>query len=265
MEFELKARYDIGDLVEIIAVLRAPNGCPWDREQTHASIRKNLIEETYEVAEAIDTNDTGLLLEELGDLLMQVLMHAQMEAEQGHFTFDDVCNEVSQKLVYRHPHVFGDVTANDSDTVLRNWEDLKNAEKGRQTAADRLESVPAGLPALMRSQKVQKRAADFGFSYADTAEAMIDLRSEVEELQQALQLQQGVEHEAGDVLFAAVNVARQAGIDAEEALTRSCNRFVQRVEFAEEQAQQEGQPLQQASRAQLDGFWKSAKQRQKNL
>ena len=143
MEFELKARYDIGDLVEIIAVLRAPNGCPWDREQTHASIRKNLIEETYEVAEAIDTNDTGLLLEELGDLLMQVLMHAQMEAEQGHFTFDDVCNEVSQKLVYRHPHVFGDVTANDSDTVLRNWEDLKNAEKGRQTAADRLESVPS--------------------------------------------------------------------------------------------------------------------------
>lgn len=265
MEFELKARYDIGDLVEIIAVLRAPNGCPWDREQTHASIRKNLIEETYEVAEAIDTNDTGLLLEELGDLLMQVLMHAQMEAEQGHFTFDDVCNEVSQKLVYRHPHVFGDVTANDSDTVLRNWEDLKNAEKGRQTAADSLESVPAGLPALMRSQKVQKRAADFDFSYADTAEAMIDLRSEVEELQQALQLPQGVEHEAGDVLFAAVNVARQAGIDAEEALTRSCNRFVQRVEFAEEQAQQEGQPLQQASRAQLDGFWKSAKQRQKNL
>lgn len=293
MEFVQKDRYDIGDLLEIVRILRAPGGCPWDREQTHASIRTNLIEETYEVADAIDQQDVGLLREELGDLLLQVALHTEMEAEEGRFDFSDVCDGISKKLIHRHPHVFGDLRGvdtelvpgslqgkeaelipppaatalheirggaeNATELVLKNWEALKNDEKGRRTAADRLDSVPASLPALMRSAKVQKRAADFGFCYADAAAALADLESEVAELRQALEQGRAleVEHEAGDVLFSAVNVARMADVDAEEALTKSCNRFAARVKRAEQLAGDE--PLEQADAAKLDVLWKQAK------
>lgn len=264
MDFTYKPKYDVHDLVRIVELLRAPGGCPWDREQTHASIRKNLIEETYEVADAIDQADAHLLCEELGDLLLQIMLHSQMEAEEGHFTFDDVCDGICQKLIYRHPHVFkAGEEAIDTQQVLRNWESLKNTEKGRDTAASRLDSVPASLPALMRTEKVQKRAAAFGFAYTGAEAAMQDLYGEVDELQTAIRQGEGEVEEVGDVLFSAVNVARFVGADAEESLTESCNKFANRVKRCEQMAIAAGKTLKSATPEELDALWKAAKAEEK--
>ena len=263
MDFVRKSRYGIEDLLRIITILRAPDGCPWDREQTHESIRKNLIEETYEVADAIDLQDAHLLQEELGDLLLQVLLHTEMERENGVFDFEDVCDTLCQKLVHRHPHVFGDVQADSSGQVLRNWEALKNEEKGRNTAKERLASVPASLPALMRSEKLQKRAAEFGFCYPDVSAAMSDLESEVAELKQALQGNGNPADEVGDVLFAATNVSRMLDADAEEALTRSAGRFAARVTKVEELAEESGRKMSELDAHELDCFWRAAKKEEK--
>lgn len=259
MEFTPKQRYTMQDLLDIVRILREPGGCPWDREQTHQSIRSNLIEETYEVAEAIDQEDALLLREELGDLLLQIALHTQMEAETGAFTFEDVCTEICQKLVYRHPHVFGTVQAQDAQEVLVNWEQLKNEEKGRVTAAHRLDSVPQSLPALMHSAKVQKRAAAYGFGYSTVQDALADLESEVHELRLAVDAGEGVPHELGDVLFSAVNVARMAGMDAEEQLAQCSRRFAARVKQVEQFAEQQGQTLEQLDDATRDVMWKKAK------
>ncbi|MDL2219697.1 MazG family protein, partial [Ruminococcaceae bacterium OttesenSCG-928-O06] len=180
MQYPGTGPYTMDDLLEIVRILRAPGGCPWDAEQTHASIRQNLLEEAYEVADAIDRQSTEDLCEELGDLLLQVALHVQMEQEAGGFSFNDVCDAICRKLIYRHPHVFGQVQQLATGQVLDNWEKLKNAEKGRDTAASRLDSVPQSLPAAMYAEKVQKRAAAYGFCYADTAAALADLASEVE-------------------------------------------------------------------------------------
>ena len=259
MQFERKDSYGIADLLEIVRILRAPGGCPWDAEQTHASIRTSLLEETYEVADAIDQQDGDLLREELGDLLLQVVMHAQMETETGAFSFDDVCDGICKKLIYRHPHVFKAAEELSSGQVLENWEKLKNREKGRQTAKDRLSSVPHSLPALMRSAKVQKRAADFGFGYEDTGAAFADLASEVEELADAIRTGGDTRAELGDVLFAAVNVSRFVGADAEEALTEATGRFEGRVVAVEQMAAQQGCELQALDAQTRDAFWKKAK------
>ena len=159
-----KERYSFGDLVDIVEILRAPGGCPWDREQTHASIRKDFIEETYEVIEAIDKNDKALLREELGDVMLQVVFHAQIEREEGAFDVDDVANDICAKLIHRHPHVFGDVKAETSEKVLDNWEKIKGEEKSRVTVTDKLVAIPPMLPALMRASKVGKKAACFDFA-----------------------------------------------------------------------------------------------------
>jgi tetrapyrrole methylase family protein/MazG family protein len=204
MAFEQKEKYYVDDLVAVVRRLREPGGCPWDMEQTHASIRKNLLEEAYEVAEAIDDEDSSLLCEELGDLLLQIVLHARMEEEAGRFSFDDVCDGICKKLVYRHPHVFGDVVANDTDTVLQNWEALKNEEKSRDTVADRLDSVPKNLPALMRAEKLQKRAEQ-----ALGKEDASDARAEI-----------------GALLFSVVDLARRMNVDAEEALIETSKQFV---------------------------------------
>lgn len=260
MDFVRKGKYNINDLIEIVRILREPDGCPWDREQTHQSIRKNLIEETYEVADAIDLNDSDLLCEELGDLLLQIALHTRMEQEAGRFNFDDVCDGICKKLIHRHPHVFGNLGDLETRQVLENWEKLKNQEKGRNSLADRLDSVPNSLPGLMRSGKVQKRAADYGFSYENTIHALIDLESEVKELRSALEAGNSgeIEHELGDVLFSAVNVSRMAGHDAEEALSKTTDRFVNRVKCADGLAQ--GKDLTALSAQQLDSLWKEAKQ-----
>ena len=221
MGFTQKQRYDMQDLLDIVALLRDPDhGCPWDKVQTHASIRKNFIEETYEVADAIDQADAHLLCEELGDVLLQVALHTRMEEETGAFTFEDVCTGICEKLVYRHPHIFGTVRADDEGTVLKNWEELKREEKARQSLADDLASVPAALPALMRAQKVLKRAGARGIGPASTDEAQALLDKAADALGNA-----PGEEALGQVLLAACAVAQLSGQDAEQALTRAAGDF----------------------------------------
>ncbi len=262
MDFSYKENYRVDDLLEIMKILRSENGCPWDREQTHQSIRKNLIEETYEAVEAIDREDTALLKEELGDVLLQVVFHAQMESEAGRFNFDDIADGICKKLIVRHPHIFSTVVADTADEVLANWDRIKKQEKGQQTATDTLQSVSTALPALMRAQKVQQRAARAGFDYDTTAQAVGDLESEVEEVKQALTSESidQIEEELGDLIFAAVNVARFSKLDAEEALTRATEKFIRRFAQVERLAEREQIDIQAASLAELDCLWKEAKQ-----
>lgn len=242
-------------------ILRGENGCPWDREQTHESIRGNFIEETYEAVEAIDKKDTALLREELGDVLLQVVFHARMEEEAGSFDFGDVVNDICQKLIVRHPHIFSDVTVKDTEEVLDNWEAIKNRVKGTKTQTERLEAVPKVYPALMRSQKVGSRAAKAGMDYQSAETAWKDLESELAELQEAVKekSQEHMEEELGDLLFSVTNVARHLGIDSEYALTRSCDKFIERFAAAEELAEEQGVNMKEASAAVLDQLWKEAK------
>ncbi len=262
MDFKYKEKYNIEDLLTIMRLLRSEDGCPWDREQTHQSIRKNLIEETYEAAEAIDREDMPLLKEELGDVLLQVVFHARMEEEKGNFSFDDVADGICKKLIVRHPHIFADVTADNAEQVLANWDSIKKKEKGQQTAAETLAAVSSALPALMRAQKVQQRAARAGFDYDETGQAMADLESEVRELREALASDDStaVEEELGDLIFAAVNVARFSKTDAEEALSRSTEKFMRRFERVEQLAGEEKLDLKEASLDELNRLWKRAKE-----
>ena len=265
MTFEKKEHYSVGDLLRIMEILRSENGCPWDREQDHASIRKNFIEETYEVCEAIDQQDSEHLCEELGDVLLQVVFHAQMEKEAGRFTFDDVADGICKKLIYRHPHIFSDVVVHGSDEVLQNWDRLKKAEKSQSSYTETLESVPASLPALMRAEKVQKRAGRAGMSYPDAGAAFRDLRSEVDELENELASgnSEKAAAELGDVLFAAVNVARHLKTDPEEALTRSTDKFVRRFAGTEKLALERGIDMPSTPIEELDKLWAEVKQEEK--
>lgn len=218
-----KDHYTADDLLAILAILRDPdNGCPWDKVQTHTSIRMNFLEEAYEAVDAIDLNDPTLLCEELGDVLMQVGFHTQIEQEAGNFTWQQVCDGVCRKLIDRHPHIFG------GDTSIKDWDALKNKEKGRTTLADELDTVPLTLPALMRAQKLQKRAARFGCGPEDAAGAARTLDS----AKAAWDAQQTAEN-AGELLLAAADAMRLAGVDAEEALTFAAKRFTQRLEADE--------------------------------
>ena len=261
MEFERKAHYTVADLCRIMQLLRSENGCPWDRVQTHESIRKNLIEETYEAVEAIDCKNSDMLKEELGDVLLQVVFHAQMEAEEGRFTFDDVADGICQKLIVRHPHIFSDTKADSADEVLDNWNRIKQETKGQKTATKTLNAVSRQLPALMRSEKVQSRARKAGFDYCDVQAAYAELRSEVDELNDAM-LDGDLAHiaeEIGDTLFAAVNVARFYDMDPEELLTRSCDKFISRFAKVEVQAVAEQIELKQAEEETLGRLWNTAK------
>ena len=225
MAFSLKENYGPQDLIEIIRILRAPDGCPWDREQTHASIRMNFIEETYEAVEAIDKEDSELLREELGDVLMQVALHAQMEAEAGRFDFDGVCDRVCKKLIYRHPHVFGSAKVETAGQVLQNWDELKKKEKDQQTLASNLEAVPVTLPGAMRAAKVQKRAAGYGLCWQDAAEPLEQLSEAGKRLSAAEESERQLA--AQQLLFAAVGAVRAAGLNPELSLTRACEQVTQ--------------------------------------
>ena len=262
MDFVSKEKYKMEDLLEIMRLLRSENGCPWDREQTHHSIRKNLIEETYEAAEAIDREDPVLLQEELGDVLLQVVFHTRMEEEAGNFCFDDVTDGICRKLILRHPHIFSDVIANTADEVLANWDKIKKEEKGQQTAADTLLAVSSALPALMRAQKVQHRAARAGFDYDNAEQAAADLSSELAELKEAIAAKDSghIAEELGDLLFAAVNVARFTKNDSEEAMTRATEKFIRRFTLVEQLAKEQGIDLQNASSDTLNKLWADAKQ-----
>ena len=261
VDFKFKDKYNCGDLVEIMRMLRAPGGCPWDAEQTHESIKKNLIEETYEVIEAINKDDKDLLCEELGDLLMQVVFHAQMEDEKGSFSFDDVADGVCKKLIIRHPHVFGDVTADTVDEVLTNWDAIKKKTKGQKTATDSMLSVPREFPALMRAAKLQKKAADVGFDWDDVSGAVDKLGEEINELREAIAEGDSghINEEFGDLLFSAVNVSRFLKIDAEESLTDASDKFLSRFSKVEEKALERGIDMKSATLEELDSIWDEVK------
>ena len=215
------------ELVRVMARLRGPGGCPWDHEQTHRTLARHLLEETHELLEAIDADDSEAIRDELGDLLLQVVFHAQMAADEGRWDVDDVAEGLVRKLVHRHPHVFGDVRVSGADEVLTNWEKLKVEEDGRRKGVD--EEIPASLPALARAAKVQRRAAGWGFEWRTVEGAIGALREEVEELVAAGD-GAGAEEEIGDVLFATVAVARRLGVDAESALRRTIRGFADRYE-----------------------------------
>lgn len=220
-----QTRYDFDDLCSIMAILRGEGGCPWDREQTHRSIRENFIEETYEVIEAIDTEDPKLLREELGDVLLQVVFHARMEEEAGVFGIDDVANDICAKLIRRHPHIFAAVKADTTDEVLANWEAIKADEKARVTVSDKLHAIPPVLPALMRAQKVGKKAGlDEADGAGDADAAIATLRASVDALAQADEADRARLY--GELLFAAATVGRQYGLEAETALTAETDRRI---------------------------------------
>lgn len=251
-------------LVEIIAQLRAPDGCPWDREQTHLSLRRHLIEESYEVIEAIELGDDGDLKEELGDLLMQPIMHAQLAAEEQRFDITQVLDGICDKLVRRHPHVFGEVMVNDSGEVLRNWDAIKKAEKqGRNEAENTsiLDGVPSGLPSLSLALEVSKRAAKTGFEWPDTNGVLDKLREEMTEIEAALQTgeRQRIADELGDLLFTAVNIARWQKIDPELALRDMVTRFKTRFAHMESSARAQGRDLGVLTPTEWDDLWNAAK------
>ncbi len=260
-EFVLKDKYNIDDLVAIIKVLRAPGGCPWDREQTHESIKKNFIEETYEVVEAINKQSTDMLREELGDVLLQIVLHSEMESENGNFSFDDVVNDIVQKLVVRHPHVFGEVVANNTAEALNSWDAVKLKTKGQKNQTESMLSVPRELPALMRAQKIQHKAAKIGFDWDNIGGAVDKLYEEIDELKTAME--QGkrfdIEDEFGDVLFSCVNIARFIDVDSEEALTASTDKFMSRFSLVEQMASEQGIDMKSSSIEELDRLWDKAK------
>lgn len=265
VDFQSKSRYSWEDFLEIMRLLRAPGGCPWDAEQTHASIRRNFLEETYEALDAIDRDDPEDMCEELGDVLMQVVFHAQIETERGRFTMDDVVDGVSQKLVYRHPHVFGTVEVADSREVLVNWDALKRKEKSQTTTADAIEAVPHTLPALWRAEKISSKATKAGFRWDDASGALDKLEEEVRELRQAVEAggdasrRHGVREELGDLLFIAANLAQLAGVDPEDALHRACDKFDGRFRWMEESMDK---PISEYTEAEKVELWRSAKEKE---
>ena len=260
VDFQYKDSYGVKDLEEIVRLLRAPGGCPWDAEQTHQSIRRNFLEEAYEAVEAIAEGSPEHLKEELGDVLLQVVFHALMEQEAGRFDLDAVADGICKKLIFRHPHVFGEVSVSGTGEVLSNWEELKRKEKGQATNTDALEAVARSLPALWRAEKVQKKAKKAGFDWPDVSGALDKLSEELEELKTAVAEGTNVEEELGDLLFSAVNVSRFVKVDTEEALNRATDKFIGRFRKVEEEAARQGRALEGMSLAELDKLWEHAKE-----
>ena len=254
-------KYSIKDLRDIVRILREPGGCPWDAEQTHKSIRNGLLEEAYEVADAIDNSDNVELCEELGDLLLQVVFCSQISTEEKSFDLDDVADGICKKLILRHPHVFGDVVAETSDKVLENWDAIKRDEKSQKTYYDTLVSVPRAFPALMRAAKVQKRAAKAGFDWDNLNDAFSKIPEETEELKEAIKVgdKEKISEEFGDLLFAAVNVSRFLKIDAEQSLASATDKFMKRFKAVEDIVVGSGRNMQELSLSELDEIWNSIK------
>ena len=245
----------IRDLVEVVRRLRSPQGCPWDREQTHASLRATMLEEAYEVLEAIDEQSMPKLREELGDVLLQVLMQSEIATQAGDFTVGDVADAVREKLVRRHPHVFGATVVSGSEEVVRNWEALKAAEYGRESALD---GVQRSLPALQWAWSLQRRAANVGFDWPSVDGPLDKVREELEELREAPTVE-AREAEFGDLLFSLVNVARKLGMNPEDALRAATGRFEARFRIMEQKAKGEGQDLKDLPLDALDQYWEAAK------
>ncbi len=256
-----RTRHGFEALMQVMHRLRAPGGCPWDAEQDHASLRSSLIEESYEVLDAIDREDMTALEEELGDLLLQVVFHAVIEEEKSEFTMRDVTSGIVNKLIYRHPHVFGDVKVDSSDDVLYNWENLKQREKHQQTVADAMRAVPAAFPALLRSYKVQKKAAHVGFDWSSAADALEKVGEEAAEVREAIAEgdKAHLAEEIGDLLFACVNVSRLCKVDPELALGKATDKFMRRFIDMEKLILQDGRNFDGMTLEQMDQYWEKVK------
>ena len=249
IDFLCKSKYSVDDFRRLVHLLRQKDGCPWDSVQTHHSIRDNFLEETYEACEAIDTENTDLLREELGDVLMQVIFHASIEEDAGRFDLDDVADTACKKLVFRHPNLFGRESAD--------WEELKQQEKGFTTHTQNLDAVARSLPALWRARKIQKRAADVGFRYSDPMAPLVKVDEEVGELRDAVEQHSNVEEELGDALFALVALARQLDIDPEKALHKASDKFIARFGRVEALADK---PLTTLTEEEYLALWQAAKE-----
>lgn len=257
LDFLCKENYDLRDFVALVSYLRSPNGCPWDQVQTHESIRRNFLEETYEACEAIDAGDLVHMREELGDVLMQVLFHTDIEREAGHFDIDDVADAACKKLVYRHPHVF-----RRDEPDAPDWDTMKQRERAQTTTAEAMDSVARSLPALWRCDKIQAKAAKTGFEWPDVHAALDKVDEEARELRAAVATgnTEAIGDELGDLLFAAVKVARFAGIDPEQAAHAACEKFIRRFSTMETAAANDGTALEQCTLAQMLPLWQQAKQ-----
>lgn len=255
----------IDRLLDVMHTLRSPGGCPWDREQTIDSLKNNLIEETYEVIDAMESGDRKDLCEELGDLLLQVVFQSQICAEEGSFTFDDVAQGIADKLVRRHPHVFGDVIAETSDDVLQNWEKIKKTEKGGDRPRSLVDGIPRHLPALAKAHLVQKRVARVGFEWDEIGEVMAKLEEELAEVKEAMEAQDAaaIREELGDLLFSTVNLGRYLGCESEELLNQNVVKFMRRFQSLENRIHDDGRDPGSCSLEELDAVWNAVKAAEK--
>lgn len=255
-------RHSVEGLMQVMRRLRAPGGCPWDAEQTHETLKKSLLEECYEVIDAIDRKDPDDLCEELGDLLLQIAFHIVIEEERAAFTLRDVATGISNKMIFRHPHVFGSAHVENSDEVLVNWEKLKKEEKHQSTVASAMDSVPKSFPALLRAYKIQKKAADVGFDWPSAEEALPKVYEEADEVMDALDSgdKAHLEDEIGDLFFAAVNVARLKKVDPDLALTAATDKFEKRFKLTEKLILEDGKRFEDMSLPEMDRYWDRAKE-----
>ncbi len=252
--------YNVKPITDVMNTLLGENGCPWDKEQTHDSLRKNLLEEAHEVIEAIDSHDMVHLKEELGDVLLQVVFHAKLAEQEGQFNFNDVVDAITEKMIRRHPHIFSDVKADDAETVLTNWEAIKKQEKvGKEESKSIMSKLPPTLPALMKAEKVQQKAHRVGFDWDDIEGPKAKIVEELEEIDAALRGDGDVEEEIGDLLFSAVNLARFAKVDPEQALNRSVQKFVSRFQAMEEKIMLDKKDFAQYTLEELDEIWDACK------
>lgn len=254
-------KYDLDDLIKIVEMLRGENGCPWDKAQTHETLKSCLLEETYEVIDAIDRKDSSDLTEELGDLLLQIIFHSRLAQERGEFNIIDVIDGISKKMIRRHPHIFGDVDVKDQKEIMENWEKIKNEEKSVGSVTESMKNIPDVMPALMRAYKVQQKASRVGFDWDDVDGAMDKLDEETNELKEVYKGKDRdkIREELGDLLFAIVNVARFVDLDPELALREATEKFIRRFEFVEKSATKLDKRLQDMSLDELDRFWEDGK------
>jgi tetrapyrrole methylase family protein/MazG family protein len=254
VDFECKENYNVEDLRRIVKLLRGEGGCPWDIEQTHESIRRDFLEETYEVIEAIDEGSTEHLQEELGDVLLQVVFHTDIEEDAGHFDLDAVADGVCKKLILRHPHVFGDVEVSDSAEVLSNWDKIKRVEKKQETVTSALDAVAKSLPSLWRAEKLQKKAGKAGYPWGDINEAISQATDSLNNISA-----DNAESAIGELLFSAVRIARAAGVDPEIALKDTCDKFIAHFSAAEKEASDSGKSLEELDSVQWQELWSETK------
>ncbi|GKX68727.1 nucleoside triphosphate pyrophosphohydrolase [Inconstantimicrobium mannanitabidum] len=262
---DLENKKDIYDLVNLVEVLRGENGCPWDREQTHESVKNALLEESYEVVDAIEKEDYDGIIEELGDVLFQVVFHSVIGKEEAYFDLNDIVEVVHNKMVSRHPHVFGEANVKDTEGVLKAWDELKKKEKSLNTVTDELNAVAKALPGLLRAQKIQKKASKVGFDWDKVEDVILKIEEELKEVKQVYngQNEARIKDEMGDLIFACVNLARFLGVDSEDAVKGTCKKFIKRFSFIEEEAMKKGNNIEQMTLQEMDKLWEIAKKQEK--